>query len=356
MDYSIFDRIPLGICLMDRDFTVRGWNICMQDWTGITLEEIRDQDIRVFFPLFNRKIYASRLKLLFNGGPPAIFSPQLHAGLFPSRKQGMPPQVHHITVSSINTDEGEVLALFAVQDVTREHNRSAELRRLHQLAREEIVQRRKAEEELTEALDQNRTLMRENQHRIKNNLATLISLLELQKNNLFDPRDEEILTLLVNRVYSIQQVHKHLSENADTPDIRLDAYLKDLADNMINAGAAEEKEKRPEVQIHADPVELKIKTAIPVGMIIAELITNSLKHSFGSSRETQNTISISTQLDTRGMLTLRYRDSGDTGGEPREGGLGIRLNEAFADQLGGSLRREPEMGNVTVLEFPLKQQ
>ena len=353
MEYSIFDRIPLGICLLDKTFRVRYWNISMQDWTGISPEEILDRDIRVFFPLFNKEIYSSRLKLLFDGGPPAIFSPQLHSGLFPSRKQGIPRQVHHISVSSIEGDEGEILALFAVQDVTREHNRSTELRRLHTLASEEIIQRRKAEEELTRALEANRVLLRENHHRIKNNLSMLISILELQKGNLFDPRDEEILTLLTNRIYSIQRVHEHLSDNADTPDILLDAYLKDLTDNMINAGAAEDDEKKPVVRIYADPVELKIKTAIPVGMIVAELITNSLKHSFGSPGNGKPGITISTQLDNTGLMTLRYQDSGCPGGDAREKGLGLRLNEAFAEQLGGSLRRESSETNVTVLEFPL---
>jgi PAS domain S-box-containing protein len=325
VDFSGFDSIPIGICLIDRDFIVCSWNLCLRDWTGLSDAEVLDRDLRDIYPAFRRGIYTSRLEMLFSGGPPVVFSPRLHSGLFASPETARKKHVYHINVSPF-LKEGESLALFAVQDISSEYQRSRELK---------------------QALEENRILLRELNHRTKNNYSMLLSLLELQKETLFDSRDEEIIDILISRIYSIQRVQEHLALQSDSLRILLGEYLRNLAGDILDSGSSLYS---PDTHIEADAIELEPGKAIPLGMILAELITNSLKHAFTAIG---GEIRIDAE-EKNGMVTIRYQDSGPgRAGPPKNDGMGLRLNEAFAQQLGGSFRQLQGPGAPTVIDFPL---
>ena len=82
--FSILDHMPAGVCVIDKDYVVRFWNNCMEDWTGIHKDNIIGNDPGNDFAFFNEPKYRSLIENIFNGGPPIIFSAQLHKDIFPS--------------------------------------------------------------------------------------------------------------------------------------------------------------------------------------------------------------------------------------------------------------------------------
>jgi two-component sensor histidine kinase len=298
----------------------------MADWSGVDPARAVGTPVCEIFPAFASPVYSSRLDPLFHGGPPVVFSPHLHGKLFQTREGETALEGRHVqtTASSAELD-GEQIALFSVQDVTAELERSRLLR---------------------QQSEQRHALLREHHHRTKNNLMMLASLLQLQKSQLHDSRDEEIMDVFVTRVMSIQRVHEHLYKGGDSFNLELGAYVSDLVSDVLHANIVT---RIPDVSIETDEVELAVNQAIPLGMILAELITNTLKYAIGPEG---GRITIRGTRNGTGRLVLTYRDSGP--GRRGDGtGTGSELNTAFAEQLGGTLTLEPGPGAVTVLEFPV---
>ncbi len=115
---DVTDYIPMGIMILRDDFTVLSWNKCLEQWTGICKEDIINQDIRKHFPHFAQPMYSSRLTTIFEGGPPAIFSSQLHKYIIPSKLPTGELRIQHTVVTAVETEGDSSLALFAVQDVS----------------------------------------------------------------------------------------------------------------------------------------------------------------------------------------------------------------------------------------------
>ncbi|KKK50792.1 hypothetical protein LCGC14_3121480, partial [marine sediment metagenome] len=76
--FRVLDHMPVGVCVINKDYIVRFWNNCMEDWTGILKEYIIGNDLGDNFPSFNEPKYRSRFENIFNGGPPIILSARLH--------------------------------------------------------------------------------------------------------------------------------------------------------------------------------------------------------------------------------------------------------------------------------------
>lgn len=333
MTRTSFDQIPVGIFGVDREFVVRLWNRCMAEWLALPASRIEGRELGSVLPAFRSAAYRERISQLFDGGPPVVLSPHLHQKLF-SREGEEPPQRRLLTTAShANLAEGTEVALFAVQDVSGELERARLLREMH---------------------DAKATLLREHHHRTKNNFMMLTSLVELQKEALHDPRDSAVLEVFQSRIMSIQRVHEHLYSR-DSFDLQLDLYIRDLVADVIASGTYGGADGAPRVEMSVEPLRLQMNDAIPMGMILAELITNSLKYAV---RGADDFISVEAGEDGNGAVTLVYRDSGegrmDTDSDsPGPAGLGTELNEAFAAQLGGSLRVDPGPGTVSTLTFPL---
>ncbi|MBC2715472.1 MAG: PAS domain S-box protein [Desulfobacteraceae bacterium] len=117
--FSIFDLISVGICIVKSDFSVIHWNKIMEEWTGMTREEMLGKDVTKRCPGLDRAICRSRLKSLFADGTPIIFSSQLHSEIFPVRFPNGDKRIHNTTVSAISLDKDDKFgALFTIEDVT----------------------------------------------------------------------------------------------------------------------------------------------------------------------------------------------------------------------------------------------
>ncbi|MBW4493533.1 MAG: PAS domain S-box protein [Oscillatoria princeps RMCB-10] len=116
---GVLDLIPLGECVLDVNFTVLYWNSCLEDWTKISRNEILGHPIGIYFPDLTQPKYTVRFRDIFKGGPPVIFSAQLHPNLIPSRRPDGKWRIQHIIVTPFPALDGAgVYALLSIQDVT----------------------------------------------------------------------------------------------------------------------------------------------------------------------------------------------------------------------------------------------
>jgi PAS domain S-box-containing protein len=153
-DLEVLDHIPIGICILRKDFVVIFWNRCLEDWTGILRSAMVGTTITKTFPHLQDPKYSMRLYDIFEGGPPTIFSSQLHGYLIPTPLRDGKMSIQHVTVTPVRALGGEgFYALLAIQDVTDLTHRIQDYRTMRDRAFEEINERKHAEEELKKARD-----------------------------------------------------------------------------------------------------------------------------------------------------------------------------------------------------------
>ncbi len=124
----ILEHIPVGIFIINKDYSVIYWNAYMEEWTGIQRSEISGADFKSYFPCFGEPRYHSRIANVFDDAAPTFFSPQLHRNILRSYLPNGEPRVQRIVVIPVQSFDGnDICALFVVEDVTELTNRIAEL-------------------------------------------------------------------------------------------------------------------------------------------------------------------------------------------------------------------------------------
>ncbi|HUZ18383.1 MAG TPA: histidine kinase dimerization/phosphoacceptor domain -containing protein [Spirochaetia bacterium] len=215
----------------------------------------------------------------------------------------------------------------------------------------DITERVAAEREMKRSLDEKQVLLKEVHHRVKNNLAMVASLITLQSGYLFDQRDVAVFEQLRNRIQSISLVHQQLYLSDDLANIDFASYARDLASNLMESAA--HRGRKIDLVTRIEPGEMNINTAIPLGLIVAELLTNSLKYAFGERQHGTLTVELTTKAK-RSRLTV----SDDGLGLPAEVNvqtpktLGFQIVLALSRQLGGRLRSVKGEGTTIVVEYP----
>ncbi len=144
-NFSILDRVPVGLCVIRQDFVVLFWNRILEDWTKIPKDEIIGTQLDSHFPHINQPKYKIRLRQVLESGLPAVFSSQLHQSLISSTQPNGKTRIQQTHVTPIPTfQEKGFYGLIAIQDVT-------ELTHRIQSYQEELKQRLLVEEELKRA-------------------------------------------------------------------------------------------------------------------------------------------------------------------------------------------------------------
>jgi two-component sensor histidine kinase len=203
----------------------------------------------------------------------------------------------------------------------------------------------KAATDVTSSHTQTEILLRELQHRMKNNLQVIVSLLTLQLRQSSSQDVRERFASVLDRVLAIGLAHDQLSFKNSASSVDMQDYLKALCANI--------DPRRPQVRIRADADKagLPLDRAVPVGLIVNELVTNSVKYAFD---EDGGVIEVTFRIDeTIGEAQVSVSDNGRGMGPARAGGFGLRLVESLTGQLGGR-RTTPEVprGTRTIVSFP----
>ncbi|MFP4375066.1 MAG: cache domain-containing protein [Spirochaetaceae bacterium] len=186
------------------------------------------------------------------------------------------------------------------------------------------------QEDLRRSLEEKTVLVREIHHRVKNNLQVIASLLNLQAGSVRDRDDAALFHRTAERVVSMALVHEQLYETEDLSLIPFDRYL----DELIGHIQASSGRDGVVLRVECEPIALEIERAVPCGLIVNELVTNSLQHAF--SRSSGGTIRV--QMLQRGNIyTLEIADSGCGMPDEARKSLGMTLVEMLAEQIGGEV-------------------
>jgi len=222
----------------------------------------------------------------------------------------------------------------------------------------DITALKETEESLSATLAEREVLIREVHHRVKNNLAAIVGLLEMQRRILVDPESREILTELGGRIRSMSLIHEKLYRSENLARIDFQHYLSALISHLRTSYGSGQIQCRSE----AVGVEMPLDLAVPCGMIVNELVTNALKYAFppewtaaGNAGCIQVAIS-----QEKGFYTLAVTDNG-IGLPPgfawtAANTMGMVLIRMLGGhQLGGTFSFEQHEGLSVTLRFPAKR-
>jgi PAS domain S-box-containing protein len=196
------------------------------------------------------------------------------------------------------------------------------------------------DEALRRTLEDKNILLKELYHRVKNNLQLIISMFNLQVRSLSDSEARQALIEAAARVRTMALVHERLYQSPTLSSIALDAYLTELCEQL--AGAALAAQRGIAVQVDAEPVEIGLDLAVPLGLILNELVSNSLKHAFPDGRRGRIQVRVVRDPDTERGDAMRLSVEDDGIGLPPDFDrtstrtLGLRLVSALSEQLRGS--------------------
>lgn len=217
------------------------------------------------------------------------------------------------------------------------------------------TEHKKYEKEIGRSLKEKETLLAEVHHRVKNNLAIISGLLQMQ---VFNTEDKQVLAKLQEsqaRIQSIAMVHEKLYSSESFSEVAFDTYINDLL-GMIE-GSMSDFEKDISVEKDMDKVFLTVGQAIPCGLMLNELITNCYKHAFDGRTEGKIRISLEHKDD---QVILSVEDNGK--GLPRdfniesESSLGMTIVNTLKNQLSGRLKvQSNDQGTAFTLTFEIEE-
>ncbi|MGA2105471.1 MAG: histidine kinase dimerization/phosphoacceptor domain -containing protein [Methanoregula sp.] len=231
----------------------------------------------------------------------------------------------------LETADGRYIAVEFVSNVYVVNNK-----KVIQCNIRDITDRKKLAKIIEASLADKETLLKEIHHRVKNNLQIISSLLNLQIRKTDDPKIIEILKDSQARVLSMALVHEHLYESKDFSRIDLKKYIRTLGTNLFQLYGT--PNTRVLFDLNVPEIKVGINTAIPLGLIINELITNSLKYAFKGRKDGKLTITATEDLQA---LTLIVADNGVGMSEgitlENPTSLGLRLVNTLTGQLHGTV-------------------
>jgi two-component sensor histidine kinase len=214
------------------------------------------------------------------------------------------------------------------------------------------------EQELRQSVHQSQAMLKEIHHRVKNNLQVVTSLLSLQANRLRDEASKRALAELQRRVRALGLLHRHLYEGDDLRYLDFSQFTRELCQMVQDTSGPGAQQVRIEVDI--PPIPLTADRAVPLGLLITEAVGNAFKHAFPDGRA--GLIRISLIAGSDGTATVSIADDGigttqpaseNSGESSSSQGTGLALMQAFAQQLGSTLKVDGPPGTIVSFSFDL---
>lgn len=198
---------------------------------------------------------------------------------------------------------------------------------------------------------ENELLLKEIHHRVKNNLEVVSSLLALQSAQIDDPNTKHAIFESQNRVNSIGIVHQKLYQGSNLGAIEMKDYFLNLSESILDSFGAE---KRIDLQIAMENLDLDIDTAVPLGLIVNELLTNCIKYAFPNGQK--GIITIKLHKQEINMLRLEVADNGiGKSGITYGTGFGGQLISLLTQQLNGTMTEQNQNGTTLIFDFKMKK-
>lgn len=213
---------------------------------------------------------------------------------------------------------------------------------------QDITDRKEKKEKIKEQLEEKTHLLSEVHDRVKNNLALVSGLINLQRDMVREEEENTYLDNIASRIHSMAMVHERLYQTENFSRLRIDKYISEFCsniDNMVSDGNPDS-----EIVLNVDPVNLNIKQAIPLALLLNELITNAYK--YGGSPDNNITVSLE---EHQNLVTICVKDRGT--GLPEEydlerpNSLGLRLIKVLINQLDASCELNRKGGTTYTIQF-----
>ncbi len=238
--------------------------------------------------------------------------------------------------------------------------RTTELQRANLLMAQEVKERKRAEKKAHAYAETQKTLLQEVNHRVKNNMQIMMSLMKLQTRHTKDPNALSALMESQNRIRALAIIHDILYMSEDLKSIPLQHYINKLSRHIAIAYGINSKGivLKPEIHIST----LHIDKAVPMGLVISELITNSIQHAFPDNKKGIVRISADYSKNNKNtMVELKVHDDGigisdeilSVNGKK----LGLSLvHRLVEEQLNGSVTFNKKRGTEVIIMFPDKKE
>ncbi len=216
---------------------------------------------------------------------------------------------------------------------------------------EDITEKKLKDENLQKSLQEKELMLSEIHHRVKNNLQIISSLLNMQSQYITNPDILEYFRISSSRVKSMALIHENLYRAEDLSKINFEKYVRQLSTHLYNVYGADFSSVR--LSLNISNIFLNIDTAIPCGLLINELLSNSLKHAFPKNKMGEIIIEMTSQKGQK--YTLRVRDNGcglpQTIDFSKLNSLGMKLVHTLVKQLDGSLEFTNYSGAEFIINF-----
>jgi two-component sensor histidine kinase len=226
----------------------------------------------------------------------------------------------------------ELLGSSIAQEITR-----TRLQQERDAAEREV---RESRDRLERLAGQQAVLLREVNHRVANSLQLISSLIEMQARRVDDPAARGMLRQAAERVEAVSLVHRRLYTSNDVEYVDMDAYLAGLVEELSRATAASDDGAARRLALHAEPIRVETDKAVAIGLMVNELVTNSLKYAYPNGETGQVRVSLTRSAeDCRVRLVVEDDGIGypepDTA--PRGSGMGAMIVKSMARSLGATV-------------------
>ncbi|MBF0546835.1 MAG: PAS domain S-box protein [Candidatus Riflebacteria bacterium] len=312
-DYSadIIRSLSDPLLVFSSDGEIKTVNEAVSSITGWTTEELIGKTYKILFPCADSKYFREAWESL--------------------EKKGI---LHDFPTVMMKKNELTFLVLFSGAIMK---NRQGEFVGIVVIAKDN-TERKQAEEKIKKSLAEKELLLKEIHHRVKNNMQVISSLLRLQASKINDKAVAEIFQISQNRIKTMALIHEMLYRSKDLGRINFGNYIKEMVESLVRTTV--ETHQQIELEIQFDTILIEIETAIPCGLIINEVVSNSLKHAFPNERKGK--IAILVQKGDQETITLNISDNGvgyPNGIDPeKKGTLGLELiNNLLTGQLHGEM-------------------
>ncbi|UDL89739.1 PAS domain-containing protein [Mesorhizobium sp. PAMC28654] len=256
-------------------------------------------------------------------------------------------------ISPVSNDRGELQFYFASQlDVTdrkrSEHRITADKDRFEKAVKERT-------QELEAALDAQTTLLHEVDHRVKNNLQMISSLIVMQSRTIKDDGIRQSMTTMLERIEALSTVHRRLYQSKDVSRFDVSDFARDLISDLLTASGRTEIKSKLELE----PVVIPAEKATPVALMVNELVTNALKHAFKQKPDGTTAGSIGIKMSQPdGHFNIEVSDDGVGMAEANgDASFGMRLIKSLARQLRADIEwQDAGPGTKVVISMPNEPQ
>ncbi len=324
---QIINSAPSGILIVDEKGNIIKTNKAISELTGYPLEELPGKPVEILLPE-NRAEHHIRQRELFHksGNQSLHVVGKIRTGR--QTKQNVPVDLR---LSRFNF-QNQIFYLVIINDI------SSQVR---------------AEQMIKQSLREKEAMLHELHHRVKNNMQVISGLLQFQADKTTSEEAKSVLRESQNQIIAMSMVHEQLYQAKDMAKIEMKPYLISLTQGIVSSFGADPAKFR--VKVFASDVILPVKMAIPLGLVINELITNSFKHGFTGKSSGEITLKMFIRDQ---HVHLQYRDNGkplppdfDINTSTGTGTLLIRL--LIVDQLNGKVKAMGARGAAINIQVPM---